>query len=562
MGVKRRAVLLLAAIMLLSSVALGSDTKISTEVPSEHTITIICPDGGALRIGGVTYRGTNKIKVARFSRLTVTAAPDDGFELGAFTSDSPGGITISGDSATIGRVYRDASLSVTFKSAPSAPEQPDTPETPTTPITGAEGEDWKRLYDDYLGVPGDDAQDGSPLDESDAQMLVILYDKDYAPDHYQLVLDTYTDEDLIAALPEDLPEAEREQLIVLIKAALPNTARVVAQPDMRDLGDGEFEIVTDENGEPVYSHRNMLISGAQLNKLEGKAIEMIAVENDMLDVKLALAELHEGNIAKLLVMMYTQGEFMPDGFDAETLDALPEVSTWLSELPPGEAPALTYAMFANAMLEVRLTPVNRDELLAADRELMDLGHMTEAERNELDLLTAASPAYRAQVFITANGVEANITPLLSTLNVSLSADALLEAEEAILLQTGVPENEVRERARETLLAHIALAAIQSGGDVHAEDYAPGMYTTLLDTELVSSISSDEAAMRLLIDMLQEQYEVQIIDGIVLASRSLETRSAALDETGVTLVGAETRYRLAANTTVHGLYLAVEYEKAE
>lgn len=511
------------AVCLLSAAALAENVEITSTVPSAHTITVVCGEGGGVSVFGGEYTGTSRFRVARFANFSLTAVPGEGFELVSLTTDYPGGLTLTDDTATIYKVRAGATVRVSFQKSREG-EQADLHEL---------GEAAKQLHADYLG------------DDGGAGDLVLLFDKDYAPDSYKLLLETYPIAKLRENLPPDMDDVEREAILQALSEALPDTARVIAQPDER----------ANERGEPVYSHRNLLIGGAQLNKLESQGIKQLALENQLFDASLTLSELREGNIAKLMALMYERGAEALIGLTTEALDELEYATTWMSA-PYGEAPRLTYDMFADAVLEMRVTPIREDELERAitaepyaahepaERWRMDLGYLTLTEYMELGALKPASPAYRAQVFLTVNGVEANITHLLTTLKVSVSARELMRAERSL-----------GEGARERLLKRAALASIDTAGDIGGYDYRPGMYTEILDTRLEDGEHVSELLMRALAETLQEQYEVIIEDGrIALASRTLTAPRAIIDADRASW--SRLGERLTAYARTSGLYIAV------
>lgn len=488
----------MAAILLsLSAFALADEVKITTTVPSEHTVTVDCDAGGSVRVGGVSYRGTARFIVPRFDAFGIEILPDQGYLLRGVSGNWPGGLRLDANGATLERVCADAAIHVAFvldtvtppQSPPSAPQVPLEPVRTTPEIEIISEGEADRLYDEYLGTSGS------------AGDLFILFDKDYVPVDYQLTLNTHSQEEMLAALPPGLTDEQRERAITLLREAMPNTARVVARPDTREVGEGEYEIVTDDQGEPVYSHHNLLLSGGQIAQFADRGIEAIILEQDALEVSVSLAELREGRIAKLLALLYEQGaSALEGGLDAAALDALPEVTTWLSR---GERPRLTYAMFADARLEIRVTPILRSELTApahvetdgndalTHAERINLGYLAEVERLELGALKYVPFAYRARVFLIANGVEFEITPLLNTLSVSVSARSLIAA--------GV---------RESQIDSLALAVIDSSGDPGVDGYAPGTYTTFLDASLRGALPTDAETLRAFAALLCDQYDVQ------------------------------------------------------
>lgn len=417
--------------------------------------------------------------------------------------------------------------------------------------------DGAQLYDRYLGAAGG---------ESD---LFIVYDEHYAPVDYRVTIEAPDEDALLAALPDSLDETERKEALAALRSALPNVVRVVVQPETRVNDQGDTEVVTDENGEPIYVHRNLLLSGEQLLRVEEQSIQRLIVESGDFAVSFALADPRNERLCALIAQLYEHGA-PPASAD---LTALEGVTTWLDALPAGQSPVLTRDMYAAAAFEVRVTPVLKDEwqnarfagVSSASGELLlapgawisdqmradiDGGRLTWAEAAALGALAPASCAYRARVFITVNGVEVDITSLMDTVEVSVAADALLEQEERALAAEGAA-GDLSALAQKRLLSRYTLAAVvgESG------DYAPNSASLLpLTTRLTNGAQTDEQALAALAATIAEDYNVSV--QAALGALAGDTRYIAQVQGGAQRGRSSARWLLTARAPAGGVYLAV------
>ena len=322
---RRYIVWMLAALFALLPVAGLSadnrDTQITTTLPEEHTITVVCGAGGGFRVDGTVYTGEKAFAVKRLSAFELEAVPDAGYRLSQVKAQPSGGVNISGNTVSIGSVYEDKTLTLSFVREDPKPTPTPTPSpAPTvkpTPAPGGDEDDGgdggdedgdsdggasasrfdlpyveglgNVLYDSYLGT-------GEGLSE-----LGIVYDESYGLDEYELLAALY-DED----------RAEGNMLLV------------VAQPD--------------EDG--AYAQRSLMLSGLQLARLwQEKKIEWIELRSGDASALVRIEELLSGDAAKFI-----------DWALADPDAAQPE-EAW--ELPDAE---LTAGQLGNIRIEVRIAP--------------------------------------------------------------------------------------------------------------------------------------------------------------------------------------------------------------
>lgn len=296
------------------------DTQITTTLPEEHTITVVCGAGGGFRVNGTVYTGEKAFAVERLSAFELEAVPDAEYRLSQVKAQPSGSVSTSGNMVTIGSVYEDKTLTLSFvreepKPTPTPTPTPTLTPTPTatptpTPSRTEDGETDESdtstafdlpyvipkgnvLYDRYLGT-------GVGLSE-----LGIVYDEAYELDEYELLAVLY--------------EEDRAQ---------ENTLLVVAQPD--------------EDG--TYAQRSLVLSGLQLARLwQEKKIEWIELRSGDASALVRIEELLSGDAAKLIAWALRD----PQGAQPDIAKNLPAVK-------------LTVAELRNIRIEVRVTPAEAE----------------------------------------------------------------------------------------------------------------------------------------------------------------------------------------------------------
>lgn len=328
--------MLIALIALLPAAGMAAEnrsTQLVTTLPREHTITVVCGAGGAARVGGTIYTGTRVFTVERLSAFALEAVPDAGYRFNQVQAQPSGGASISGNTVTIGSVYEDKTLTLSFvreqeeptpsptptasptpspthtptsTTKPTASPSPTVSVSPTTTADVAQEPDFDLpavaslgnvLYDEYLGT-------GGGLSE-----LGIVYDETYELDEYELVAVVYD-------ATEAAADAEAQ--------AVENMLLVIAPPD--------------ETG--GYAQHSLILSGLQLARLwQESDIRWIELRNGDASALVRLEELLSGNAAKL-IHMYASGEPV---LALSDLEALPEVELSTDDL-------------ARVAIEVRIVP--------------------------------------------------------------------------------------------------------------------------------------------------------------------------------------------------------------
>ena len=340
---RRYLVWMLAALFALLPVAGlaadNRDTQITTTLPEEHTITVVCGADGGFRVNGTVYTGEKAFAVERLSAFELEAVPDAGYRLSQVKAQPSGSVSTSGNMVTIGSVYEDKTLTQSFvreepKPTPTPTPTPTLTPTPTptptatptptptasaathtasptpTPSRTEDGETDESdtstafdlpyvipkgnvLYDRYLGT-------GVGLSE-----LGIVYDEAYELDEYELLAVLY----------------EEDQAEV-------NTLLVVAQPD--------------EDG--TYAQRSLVLSGLQLARLwQEKKIEWIELRSGDASALVRIEELLSGDSAKLIAWALRD----PQAAQPDIAKNLPAVK-------------LTVAELRNIRIEVRVTPAEAE----------------------------------------------------------------------------------------------------------------------------------------------------------------------------------------------------------
>ena len=299
------------------------DTQLTTTLPREHTIAVVCGAGGAVRVEGRVYTGTREFTVDRLSTFALEAVPDAGYRFSQVEAQPSSGVSISGNMVIIGSVYEGKTLTLSFVREDTKPTPTPTPtstatptvsSTPTaSPTPAAEEEDEETdesdastafdlpyvilkgnvLYDRYLGT-------GIGLSE-----LGIVYDETYELDEYELLAVLY-----------DENQAEKNELLV------------IAQP-----GEGG-----------TYAQRSLVLSGLQLARLwQEKKIEWIELRSGDASALVRIEELLSGDAAKLIAWALRD----PQGAQPDGVKGLPDVK-------------LTVAELRKIRIEVRITPAETD----------------------------------------------------------------------------------------------------------------------------------------------------------------------------------------------------------
>ena len=102
---------------LLPKAALAAEdcnTQLTTTLPAEHTISVVCSAGGAVRVEGTIYTGKKVFTVDRLSDFILEAVPDAGYRLSQVKVQPSGGVSITGNTVAIGSVYEDKTLILSF----------------------------------------------------------------------------------------------------------------------------------------------------------------------------------------------------------------------------------------------------------------------------------------------------------------------------------------------------------------------------------------------------------------------------------------------------------------
>ena len=310
--------------------------------------------------------------------------------------------------------------------------------------------------------------------------LFIVFDKYYAPEDYDLTKEIYTDEEFLASLEAELTEEEQDAALAAWHEARPDYVHIVAEPD-KIQGETTDRIVM-EKGEPRYSQRSLILSGAQLLLIEKGGMESILFENEDMGVWLDIADLYSPKMAQLFAMIYgkhngesTYSDMSLYQLDVSKLDfdELPQVRRWIDEPDEKITRQLTRAQFAASRLEVRITPLDENEIDQAVEALREYsrvkrvemdevelisaalrekwyaeyladGCLTETEYEELEALLLCGKAYRVQVYMIIDGKEVNVTDLLPSLTVRKDVNELLpdEAQDYAQAQPDSDEPEV------------------------------------------------------------------------------------------------------------------------
>lgn len=348
----------------------------------------------------------------------------------------------------------------------------------------------------------------------------ILFDREYTPKDYLLTLFPYTAEE--KALWDGTETFEGLKFL--------HTLHIIAAP----LEEND-EPVMDEKGNAIYEHINLRLDGTLMQHFVGAGLPYLRLDNEYCTFSMFLPELYSENIAKLMVLMYKDGaDAIKGGVEAIDFDSLPDVTTWLDS----NTPMLTKSMFSNCLLEVRMTPIQEDVLALSagllteeeasevllvsgsladyqERIRLDEGHLEETESMELRLLDMASRASRVQIYLTINGTDVNITSLLKTMTVGISAEELLEGFATQLLTEGVAVEEMEAKALERMLSMVGSQAIETITAHGAQEYIQGAYTHRLGMELVKSVPDKH--LREVNDRWMLQYDVHILlDDLVIA----------------------------------------------
>lgn len=141
---KKIGICLAAALcVLLASIgaaAQDNDTRLTAEVPDQHTITIECGVGGSLRINGRIYTGNVEVPVERLGTVLIEILTDEGYQTASVMVEPENGVTVEEGKVILSEVYEDKKLTVGFvKNQEKPQETEESGETEAETQTGQEG---------------------------------------------------------------------------------------------------------------------------------------------------------------------------------------------------------------------------------------------------------------------------------------------------------------------------------------------------------------------------------------------------------------------------------------
>lgn len=407
-------------------------------------------------------------------------------------------------------------------------------------------------------MPQDTLEAGAGLGD-----LFIVYDKYYRPEDYDLTEQVYTDEEILPLMDAELSDEEKQAAAAAYHAENEDHLHIVAEPDKIQHENKPDEIVLDENGEPLYSQRSLILSGRQLLQIEEQEMESILFENEDLGVWFDISDLYSENMARLFCMIeaahaeprehddwYIEGEFEVGQFDGK-YEELPDVWRWVDPIEESTTAehVLLRETFADSRLEVRITPVlyeeieravlgeveniNRDVLKERIRNLLIIsdemkqnwlndyladGHLSDTEYAEIKQLCVHGRAYRVQVFLRIDGTPINVTQMLPSLEVRMDVneDALAEAEEYAAEQL---LNETNEKDEQTLVqeyltgvydgVHELFGVRNEGAQIEWRDYEMGMALFGAPAAITDGVTENEQFLQALNARLVDIYDVDV-----------------------------------------------------
>ena len=368
---KRLITILLAALcaLLPAFAALAESTTLKTEVPSTHTITIVCGEHGGVVIGGKKYSGAFTVEAPRLGTLAVTAYPDSGYGVAQIEAEDLTDVTIKGPRVTLANIYDENTLTISFYELPDddsdggqssgtgtlepevdvedpvlyepMPEigNPILKEPPLADVTVIP---WRtpignNLYDSFIGT-------GNGLWQTS-----IVFDGDYQPEDYEL-LDVFIDDE-----------------------AQGNSALVCAFPD--------------EAGK--VARRSLILSADQMVRLvQEQETEYIIFENGSAIVEMDMADLLGGDMQKLMALLLSGEEEVSE----ETL-----ARDWSLV----EAMVIPAAELAAIDVEVRIVPIERED---------------------------GSVGYTVSVWLRRGDRELSVSSMIPSLTVCIAVDHLVTEE--------------------------------------------------------------------------------------------------------------------------------------
>ena len=135
--------ILAALCAFLPATAMGVEnhhTQITTTLPRAHTITVVCGEGGAVRVGETVYTGAQSFTAERLATFRLEAVPEAGYRLSQVMAQPSQSVSLSGNTITIDHVYEDKTLTLSFVyeqaiPTPTANPTPTASPTPTTSPT-------------------------------------------------------------------------------------------------------------------------------------------------------------------------------------------------------------------------------------------------------------------------------------------------------------------------------------------------------------------------------------------------------------------------------------------
>ena len=297
----------LCALMPVAGLAAENrDTQLTTTLPREHTITVVCGAGGAVRVEGTVYTGTRTFIVDRLSAFTLEAVPDAGYQFSQVEAQPSSGVSISGNMVIIGSVYEGKTLTLSFVREQVNPTPAVNP-TPTISPTATASPTHTVSPTTTASPTATVSPTASPKPQPNFDLPFVesqrnvLYDEDYELDEYEL---------LVVLNNKDWADG--------------NMLLVIAQPE--------------DNGS--YAQHSLMLSGLQLARLwQEKQIQWIEMRNGEAGVLLRIDELLSGNVAKYVDWALRD----PEAAKPEAVENLPEVE-------------LTAVQLEHVRFEVRIEP--------------------------------------------------------------------------------------------------------------------------------------------------------------------------------------------------------------
>lgn len=113
---------------------LSGSTTVMLYIPEYHRVSIRCGNHGSLLVDDTQFDGNSQFVLTKEGSFTITAIPDEGYDLSTFTVSNAEGVTLEGNTLYVSKLKTDLTIQISFVAHVHTPETvPGTAATFDTP---------------------------------------------------------------------------------------------------------------------------------------------------------------------------------------------------------------------------------------------------------------------------------------------------------------------------------------------------------------------------------------------------------------------------------------------